>query len=76
MSKVHLSSALGTTSDIGSAGPSAARVTTVSLYPVLFLTPAAESLEAKPARYVINPDIVEGRVPLLAAKQNVKKESA
>jgi ATP-dependent Clp protease ATP-binding subunit ClpX len=32
--------------------------------------------EAKPARYVITRDIVEGRVPLLAAKQNVKKESA
>jgi ATP-dependent Clp protease ATP-binding subunit ClpX len=32
--------------------------------------------EAKPARYVINRDIVEGRIPLLAAKQKVKKESA
>jgi ATP-dependent Clp protease ATP-binding subunit ClpX len=32
--------------------------------------------EAKPARYTITRDIVEGRVDLAAARQNVRKESA
>ncbi len=32
--------------------------------------------EAKPARYVITRDIVEGKAELLSAKQNTKKESA
>ena len=32
--------------------------------------------ETKPARYVITRDIVEGRAPLLAAKQQARKESA
>jgi len=32
--------------------------------------------EPKPARYVITRDIVEGKAPLLAAKQQVRKESA
>ena len=32
--------------------------------------------EAKPARYVITSDIVEGRVDLTAARQQVRKESA
>ncbi|HPC94765.1 MAG TPA: ATP-dependent Clp protease ATP-binding subunit ClpX [Sedimentisphaerales bacterium] len=32
--------------------------------------------EPKPARYVITQDIVEGKAPLLAAKQQVRKESA
>ncbi len=32
--------------------------------------------EAKPAKYVINRDIVEGKAELLTAKQTTKKESA
>ena len=32
--------------------------------------------EPKPARYVITRDIVEGKAPLVAAKQQVRKESA
>jgi ATP-dependent Clp protease ATP-binding subunit ClpX len=32
--------------------------------------------ESKPAKYVINRDIVEGKTDLFTAKQNVKKESA
>jgi ATP-dependent Clp protease ATP-binding subunit ClpX len=32
--------------------------------------------ESKPAKYVINRDIVEGKAELLTAKQKTKKESA
>ena len=32
--------------------------------------------EAKPARYEIGQDIVEGKAALFTAKQNIKKESA
>jgi ATP-dependent Clp protease ATP-binding subunit ClpX len=32
--------------------------------------------EAKPARYVITRDIVEGKADLALAKQNIRKESA
>jgi len=48
MSKVRLPSALGTTCDVGSAGPSATWApTVVTLYLALFLMLAAPSVEAQ-----------------------------